>query len=57
MSRKKQEWELPEEMRIVLEGSPNLVPCKKFYRANIYRMADHLKEGKCQQYCVLPADG
>ncbi len=57
MSRKKQEWELPEEMRIVLEGSPNLVPCKKFYRANIYRMADHLKEGKCQQYCVLRADG
>ena len=49
MKRKKTEWEIPEEMRIVLKCSPSLVPCKKFYRANIFRMADHLKEGKCEQ--------
>jgi len=51
MKRKKQEWELPEEMRIVLECSPNLEPCKKFRHANIYRFADHMKNDKCQQ-CI-----
>ena len=51
MSRKKQEWELPEEVRIVLDCSPNLEPCKKFRHANIYRFAEHLKERKCQQ-CI-----
>jgi hypothetical protein len=49
MRLKKKQWELPEEMRIVLECSPNLVPCKKFRHATIYRFAEHLKEGKCEQ--------
>lgn len=52
MSRKKKpEYELPEEVRIVLECSPNLMPCKKFRHANIYRFADHLSNDKCQQ-CI-----
>ena len=49
MRRRKKQRELPEELRIVLECSLNLVPCKRFYRANIYRMAAHLKEGRCEQ--------
>jgi hypothetical protein len=49
MTRKNSRYELPDEVLAVLECSPNLMPCKKFYHANIYRMADHLKEGKCQQ--------
>jgi hypothetical protein len=51
MSREKPRYELSEEVRIVLECSSSLVPCKKFRQANIYRFANHLKEGKCQQ-CV-----
>jgi hypothetical protein len=51
MKRKKKEWELPEDMRIVLECSPNLEPRKKFRHADIYRFAEHLKERKCQQ-CI-----
>jgi hypothetical protein len=49
--KKKPEWELPEEMRIVFECSRNLMPCKKFRRANIYRFAEHMKNDKCQQ-CI-----
>jgi hypothetical protein len=49
MNRKKQQWELLEEVRIVVECSPNLEPCKKFRRANIYRFDKHLRERKCQQ--------
>jgi hypothetical protein len=48
MTRKNPRYELPEEVIAVLECSPNLEPCKKFYHANIYRFADHLKEGRCQ---------
>jgi hypothetical protein len=47
--KKKPEYELPEEVRIVLECSPNLEPCKKFRHANIYRFADHMKYDKCRQ--------
>jgi len=50
MTRKKQ-YELPEEVRIVIECSPNLMPCKKFLHANIYRFADHIEDEKCQQ-CI-----
>jgi hypothetical protein len=46
-----QRYELPDEVVAVLECSPNLVPCKKFYHANIYRFADHMKNDKCQQ-CI-----
>jgi hypothetical protein len=49
MTRKKPCSGLPWEVLAVLECSPNLVLCKKFYHANTYRMADHLKEGKCEQ--------
>jgi hypothetical protein len=49
--KKKPEYELPEEVRIVIECSPNLMPCKKFLHADIYRFADHMKNDKCQQ-CI-----
>jgi hypothetical protein len=49
--KKKPQYELPEEVRIFIEGSPNLMPCKKFRHANIYRFADHMKNHKCQQ-CI-----
>jgi hypothetical protein len=51
MGRKPKQYELPEEVKIVLECSPNLEPCRKFRRANIYRFADHMKNDKCQQ-CI-----
>jgi hypothetical protein len=51
MRPKKQQWELPEEVRIVIEGSPNLVPCKKFLHANLYRFSVHMKKDKCRQ-CI-----
>jgi hypothetical protein len=49
MSRRNPRYELPEEVRIVIECSPNLMPCKKFRHANIYRFADHMKNDKYQQ--------
>jgi hypothetical protein len=49
--KKKPEYELPEEVRIVNECSPNLMPCKKFLHANLYRFTDHMKNDKCQQ-CI-----
>ena len=51
MSRKKRHYELPDEVIAALECSPNLMPCKKFRHANIYRFADHMKKDKCQQ-CI-----
>ena len=51
MGRKKPEWQMSEDMRIVFECSPNLVPCEKFVHANIYRFADHIEDEKCQQ-CI-----
>jgi hypothetical protein len=51
MGRKKPEWQISEDMRIVFECSPNLMPCKKFLHANIYRFADHMKKDKCRQ-CI-----
>jgi len=49
--QKQQQWEPTGEMRIGLECSPNLIPCKKFRHANIIRFAEHMKEAKCQQ-CI-----
>jgi hypothetical protein len=49
--KKKPERELPEEVRIVTECSPNLMPCKKFLHANIYRFADHMKNDRRKQ-CI-----
>jgi len=52
MSRKKKpERELPEEVRIVTECSPDLMPCKRFLHANLYRFADHMKNDRRQQ-CI-----
>ena len=51
MTRKKQRYQLPDEVLAVLECSPNLTPCKKFLHANIYHFADHVKNDKCQQ-CI-----
>jgi hypothetical protein len=50
-ARNNNSGELPEEMRIVLDCSPDLEPCKKFRDANIFRLAEHLKERKCQR-CI-----
>jgi hypothetical protein len=44
--KKKPEWKLPEEVRIVNECSPNLMPCKKFLHANIFRFSEHMKKDK-----------
>jgi hypothetical protein len=49
--KKKPEWQIPEDMRIVFECSPNLMPCKKFLHANIYRFSEHMKNEKCRQ-CI-----
>jgi len=49
--QKKPEWDLPEEMRVVFECSPNLEPCNKFRSSDMYRFADQLKDDKCQQ-CI-----
>ena len=51
MTRKNSRYELPDEVLAVLECSPNLMPCKKFRHANIYRFADHMKNDRCQQ-CI-----
>jgi hypothetical protein len=47
--KEKPQYELPDEVLAVFECSPNLMPCKKFRHANIYRFADHMKNDKCQQ--------
>jgi hypothetical protein len=49
--KKKPERELPEEVRIVNECSLNLMPCKKFLHANIFRFSEHVKKDKCRQ-CI-----
>jgi hypothetical protein len=51
MTRKNSCYELSDEVPAVLECSPNLMPCKKFRHANIYRFTDHTKNDKCQQ-CI-----
>jgi len=53
MPRKKLSGELPPEVLAVLRISPDLKPCSKFRRANIYQFAEHLNEGKCEQYLAL----
>ena len=50
MPRKKSKDELPDEVLAVLRISPDLKPCSKFRHANIYQFAEHLNEGKCEQY-------
>jgi hypothetical protein len=51
MPRKKRNDSLPPEVLAVLRSSPNLEPCRKFRQADIFKFAEHLNEGKCEQ-CV-----
>jgi len=44
MPRKKLKGDLPEEVLVVLRISPDLKPCPKFRRANIYQFGEHLNE-------------
>jgi hypothetical protein len=47
--RKERNHGLSEEVRAVLQSSPNLKPCKKFRRVSLKRFAEHLNERKCEQ--------
>ncbi len=49
MPRKQRSKGLSEEVLAVLRISPNLKPCRKFRKADIWRFMEHLKEGKCEQ--------
>ncbi len=51
MPRKQQNHGLTEEQLAVLRCSPNLKPCRKFRKADIFKFVEHLNEGKCDQ-CV-----
>jgi len=51
MPRKKRNHGLTEEQLAVLRSSPNLKPCRKFRRADIFKFVEHLKEGMCEQ-CI-----
>jgi hypothetical protein len=53
MPRKKLNDELPPEVFAVLRISPDLKPCQKFRKANIYQFAERLNEGKCEQCLAL----
>jgi hypothetical protein len=53
MPRKKLKGELSEEVLAVLRISPDLKPCPKFRKANIYQFAEHVNEGKCEQCLTL----
>ena len=49
MHRKKRKLVLPEEVLAVLRDSPNLIPCRKFRKAEVDKFVEHLNEGKCEQ--------
>jgi hypothetical protein len=49
MNHKKRNHGLPEEVLAVLRVSPNLNPCRKFRKADIFKFVEHLNEGKCEQ--------
>jgi hypothetical protein len=51
MTRKKRHSDLSPEALAVLRSSPNLKPCRKFRKADIFKFVEHLNEGKCEQ-CV-----
>jgi hypothetical protein len=53
MTRRKRKSELPPEVLAVLRISPDLQPCRKFRRADIYQFAEHLNEGKFEQCLTL----
>jgi hypothetical protein len=49
MVRKKRHDGLSKEVLAVLRCSPNLNPCGKFRKADIFKFVEHLNEGKCEQ--------
>jgi hypothetical protein len=53
MTRKKRHDGLSQEVLAVLRCSPNLKPCQKFRKADIFKFVDHLNEGKCEQCLVF----
>jgi hypothetical protein len=42
-------YELPEEVRAVVEDSPILQCCEEFRDADIFAFVKHLKERRCEQ--------
>jgi hypothetical protein len=38
---------LSPEVLAVVRSSPNLTPCRKLRRTNIFKFFEHLSEGKC----------
>ncbi len=49
MTRPKRNHGLTKEVLAVLRSSPNLKPCRKFRKADIFKFVEHLNEGKCEQ--------
>jgi len=49
MTNKEPNYGLTEEQLAILRSSPNLKPCRKFRKADIFKFVEHLKEGKCEQ--------
>jgi len=49
MKDKNRQFELSEEVRLVLECSPRLEPCDEFKDADIDRCVRHLHEASCEQ--------
>jgi hypothetical protein len=49
MPSRKRSHGLTEEQLAVLRSSPNLKPCKKFRKADIFKFLEHLNEGRCKQ--------
>src|SRR5467141_2012344 len=47
--RKQRSKGLSKEVLAVLRISPNLKPCRKFRKADIFKFIGHLNEGKCEQ--------
>jgi hypothetical protein len=57
MPRKQQNHGLSKEVLAVLRSSPDLKPCRKFRKADIFKFVEHVNEGKCEQcvafFCML----
>jgi hypothetical protein len=51
MPRKIRHYELPDDVRVVLECSPNLECCEEFRHADMFAFAKHLNERRCAQ-CI-----
>ena len=51
-------YELPEEVRAVMEDSPKLQCCEEFREADIFAFVKHLTERRCEQYmaCLRQMD-